>query len=70
MVVALGLDTFAGDPTTYFEITTDEFRRMGEAIGALRLPTLIVLEGGYSVEWIGQNTVNFLTGIENAPPTI
>jgi acetoin utilization deacetylase AcuC-like enzyme len=23
-----------------------------------------VLEGGYSVEWIGQNTLNFLTGIE------
>jgi acetoin utilization deacetylase AcuC-like enzyme len=66
LVVALGLDTFAGDPTTYFEITTDEFQSMGAAIGALKLPTLIVLEGGYSVEWIGQNTINFLTGIENA----
>lgn len=66
LVVALGLDTFAGDPTTYFEITTADFQRMGEAIGALILPTLVVLEGGYSVDWIGQNTVNFLTGLENA----
>ena len=66
LIVALGLDTFAGDPTTFFEITTDDFQRMGEAIGTLNLPTLVVLEGGYSVEWIGQNTVKFLTGLEGA----
>jgi len=66
LVVALGLDTFAGDPTTFFEIETADFRRIGDAIGKLGLPTLVVLEGGYSVEWIGQNTLNFLTGLENA----
>ena len=65
LVVALGLDTFAGDPTTHFEITTDDFARMGEAIGALGLKTLIVLEGGYSVDWIGRNTVSFLGGLES-----
>lgn len=65
LVVALGLDTFAGDPTTFFEITTEDFERMGATIGALQLPTLTVLEGGYSVDWIGQNTVNFLTGLES-----
>lgn len=66
LVVALGLDTFAGDPTTHFEITTDDFARMGEAIGGLRLSTLTVLEGGYSTDWIGQNTVRFLSGLESA----
>lgn len=66
LVVALGLDTFAGDPTTFFEITTADFQRMGDTIGALKLPTLVVLEGGYSLKWIGQNTVNFLTGLEKA----
>jgi acetoin utilization deacetylase AcuC-like enzyme len=65
LVVALGLDTFADDPTTYFGITTEDFSRMGEAIGGIGLPTLIVLEGGYSVEWIGANTVSFLRGIES-----
>lgn len=65
LVVALGLDTFAGDPTTFFEITTDDFTRMGAAIASLQLPTLVVLEGGYSVDWIGQNTVNFLGGLED-----
>ena len=66
LVVALGLDTFAGDPTTHFEITTDDFSRMGATIAGLRLPTLVVLEGGYSVDWIGRNTVEFLTGLEGA----
>ena len=64
LVVALGLDTFAGDPTTYFSIESDDFSRMGEVIAQLKLPTLTVLEGGYSVDHIGINTVNFLTGIE------
>lgn len=64
LVVALGLDTFVGDPTTHFGITTDDFERMGETIAALGVATLVVLEGGYSVEHIGANTVRFLTGIE------
>jgi acetoin utilization deacetylase AcuC-like enzyme len=66
LVVALGLDTFAGDPTTYFDITTKDFLLMGEAIASLNLQTLVVLEGGYSVENIGANTISFLTGLENA----
>ena len=65
LLVALGLDTFADDPTTYFAITTEDFQRMGSAISALNLPALVVLEGGYSVEHIGENTIQFLTGIES-----
>lgn len=66
LIVALGLDTFAGDATTHFGIRTGDFARMGEAIGALALPTLVVLEGGYAVDFIGRNTLNFLTGLEGA----
>ena len=64
LVVALGLDTFVDDPTTHFAITTDDFERMGSAIHRLGLPTVVVLEGGYSVDHIGINTVRFLSGIE------
>ncbi len=35
---------------------------MGEAIAALKLPTLFVFEGGYNVEQLGVNTVNVLEG--------
>lgn len=64
LVVPLGLDTFAGDPTTHFGIETEDFTRMGRQIALLGLQTLVVLEGGYSVEHIGNNTVSFLAGIE------
>ena len=64
LVVALGLDTFAGDPTTFFGIETAEYAHMGRAIGSLGLPTLVVLEGGYCVEHIGANTVTFLSGLK------
>jgi len=63
LVVALGLDTYAGDPTTHFSIETDDFSRMGAVISKLNLPTLTVLEGGYAVDAIGQNTVSFLNGL-------
>ena len=65
IVVALGLDTFAGDPTTHFEILAEDFTAMGDRIGALRLPTLVVLEGGYAVDAIGKNATNFLVGVGN-----
>ncbi len=64
LVVPLGLDTFAGDPTTNFGIETEDFTRMGREIASLGLQTLVVLEGGYSVEHIGNNTVSFLAGLE------
>lgn len=64
LVVPLGLDTFAGDPTTHFGIETEDFTRMGREIASLGLQTLVVLEGGYSIEHIGNNTVCFLAGIE------
>ena len=36
----------------------------GRLIGALRIPTLFVLEGGYAVAEIGVNAVNVLQGFE------
>jgi len=66
LVVALGLDTFAGDPTTHFEIAAEDYVQMGRAIASLDLQTLVILEGGYSVQHIGANTVRFLTGLEGA----
>lgn len=62
LVISLGVDTFAGDPISFFTLTSDDFTRYGEKIGALGLPTLYVMEGGYAVEEIGINAVNVLTG--------
>ena len=66
VVVSLGLDTFVDDPTTYFGVTTNDFIRMGALFGQLNAPVLVVLEGGYAVEHIGENCANFLEGLEGA----
>lgn len=64
-VVALGLDTFADDPTTRFGLQTGDYQEMGKAISSVGRPVLTVLEGGYAVDCIGQNALAFLRGIEN-----
>ncbi|MGE0813068.1 MAG: histone deacetylase family protein [Vicinamibacterales bacterium] len=64
VVVSLGVDTFEHDPISQFRLTTDDFPRLGEAIGAMGWPTLFVMEGGYAVEDIGVNAVNVLAGFE------
>jgi acetoin utilization deacetylase AcuC-like enzyme len=62
LVVALGLDAFEGDPFGGLSVTTDGFGRIGEAIAALRLPTVIVQEGGYICDALSANLTSFLCG--------
>ena len=60
LVVSLGVDTFAGDPISGFTLQSDDFLRMGERIAQAGLPTVLVFEGGYAVEAVGVNAVNFV----------
>ncbi len=55
IVIALGLDAFAGDPFAGLAVTTQGFGEIGKAIAALALPTLIVQDGGYLCPELGQN---------------
>jgi acetoin utilization deacetylase AcuC-like enzyme/GNAT superfamily N-acetyltransferase len=48
LVLSLGFDIMRGDPTGGFVVTTRGIRTIGNRIGRLGLPTLIVQEGGYS----------------------
>jgi len=64
LVVSLGVDTFAGDPISFFKLASEDFTAYGKLLGALRLPTLFVFEGGYAVAEVGVNAVNVLTGFE------
>lgn len=63
LVVCLGLDTAKGDPTGSWSNRGVDFERMGEAIGAVRLPTLVVQEGGYENRSIGANAARFFEGL-------
>jgi acetoin utilization deacetylase AcuC-like enzyme len=64
LIVSLGVDTFVNDPISSFRLSSPDFATYGRMIGAIGLPTLFVLEGGYAVEEIGVNVVNVLTGFE------
>ena len=63
LVVALGLDPAKGDPTGTWTLSPADFRRNGEIVGALHLPTLVVQEGGYRTRTLGVNARRFFEGL-------
>ncbi len=66
LVVALGLDASEHDPLAGLAVTTDGFRRIGQAIARLGLPTVLVQEGGYLSDILGTNLTAVLAGFEAA----
>lgn len=66
LIVALGLDPAKGDPTGTWSFTHSNFAANGEMIGSLRLPTLVVQEGGYRNQSLGLNARAFFTGLHRA----
>ena len=55
LVVALGLDAFAGDPLAGLAVTTPGFARLGRLLAGFGLPTVLVQEGGYPSPALGDN---------------
>jgi acetoin utilization deacetylase AcuC-like enzyme len=65
LVVALGVDAAAGDPESPLRVTADGYREAGRILGGLGLPTVIVQEGGYDLETIGELVLATLEGVES-----
>jgi len=63
LVVALGLDPAKGDPTGTWSLLARDFAANGKMIGSLRIPTLVVQEGGYRIRSLGVNARNFFEGL-------
>jgi acetoin utilization deacetylase AcuC-like enzyme len=63
LIVALGLDTAKGDPTGTWSLLPKDFRANGRMIGSLRLPTLVIQEGGYRIRTLGTNARYFFSGL-------
>ncbi|GLS85525.1 acetylpolyamine amidohydrolase [Cypionkella aquatica] len=55
LVLALGLDAFEGDPFAGLSVTTPGFAAIGRAVAAMGLPVVIVQEGGYLCDQLGDN---------------
>ena len=66
LVLSLGFDIMRGDPTGNFGVTARGMRGIGEALGRLHVPMLIVQEGGYSVRNLHRGSQAFFTGLLNA----
>lgn len=62
LIVSFGADTWGGDPISHFQLETTDYRSVSRRIAAARLPTLVLMEGGYAVEALGANVAEFLSG--------
>ena len=65
LVISAGWDAHEKDPLSVLRVSDDGFARIGEIIGRLQLPTVIVQEGGYSLDVIAQAPRRFLCGFAN-----
>lgn len=65
LVLSLGLDTHAEDPLANFALSTSTYAEMAKQIARLNLPTLIVLEGGYNLDRLGEQAVTFVRAWES-----
>lgn len=63
LVVSLGLDTAHRDPTGTWPLRAKDFEANGRLIGQLKLPTLVIQEGGYDNRVLGVNARHFFTGL-------
>ena len=62
LILSYGADTFAGDPISHFRLETAHYAIVARCIASLRVPSLIVMEGGYAVDALGANVASFLEG--------
>lgn len=64
LILSFGADTFSEDPISNFSIAQADFPVIGADIAALSLPTVIVMEGGYNVEALGENVAAFVSAFD------
>ncbi|TRW17687.1 histone deacetylase family protein [Glacieibacterium frigidum] len=64
LVVSFGADTFVDDPISHFALRTADYPVIAADIAALGVPVLIVMEGGYAVDALGENVAAFLSGFD------
>lgn len=64
IVLSFGADTFEEDPISHFRLRQDDYRVIGGRIAALGMAVLVVMEGGYAVDALGDNVEALLSGLD------
>ena len=67
VVVSLGFDTYRDDPICDFALTTPVYHEVGRRVAALGRRMVVLQEGGYHLESLGSNAVNWLRGASGRP---
>ncbi|MEZ6188516.1 MAG: histone deacetylase family protein [Planctomycetota bacterium] len=68
LIVSAGHDAYVDDPIGHFSLTRDDFTTLGNHLGRLGLPTLVVQEGGYHTPTLGSVVRAFLKGMRGEDP--
>jgi acetoin utilization deacetylase AcuC-like enzyme len=63
VLISLGFDTFVDDFEGKFRLRADCYTKIGESLGQLNKPLLVVQEGGYCLAELGNLATNFWRGI-------
>ncbi|MGO4574351.1 histone deacetylase family protein [Microvirga sp. 2TAF3] len=69
LVLSAGWDAHRDDPLSKLNVTSEAYARIGEIWGELRLPTLIVQEGGYSLAAVADAAPAFVRAFRSASAT-
>ena len=63
LVLSYGADTYEGDPISCFKLREQDYGVIGSRIAALRIPTVVIMEGGYAIDALGRNVSSLLSGL-------
>lgn len=66
LVISAGWDAHRLDPLSKLAVTTEAYARIGEMYGRVGLPTVVVQEGGYSLQAIAEASRAFTSAFLNA----
>jgi acetoin utilization deacetylase AcuC-like enzyme len=61
LVISLGVDAAAADPESPLAVSVDGYAMAGALLAALELPTVLVQEGGYHLDTIGDLVIAALS---------
>ncbi|MEG1203341.1 MAG: histone deacetylase family protein [Comamonas sp.] len=65
LVLALGFDTYKGDPISALKVDFDAYLEIGRKVRVLSLPLVVVQEHGHPVEAIGSGLEAILEGLND-----
>lgn len=63
LVLSAGFDTFEFDPIGGFRLTVPFYEEIGKEIKKLNIPTLVIQEGGYAIDALGDMAHSLLKGL-------